>query len=115
MYTGEWAGTMLLTEADAGSDVGALTTTAVKNDGRHLFHHRHQDFYLRRRSRHLENIIHPVLARIEGAPKPAPRGFRCFWCPNSGSTTTAASANSTTWSAPALKKKWGFTATAPAP
>ena len=32
MYTGEWTGTMLLTEPEAGSDVGALTTTAEKND-----------------------------------------------------------------------------------
>ena len=29
MYAGEWGGTMLLTEPEAGSDVGALTTTAV--------------------------------------------------------------------------------------
>ncbi len=27
----QWGGTMLLTESEAGSDVGALTTTAVKN------------------------------------------------------------------------------------
>ncbi|MBW1725143.1 MAG: acyl-CoA dehydrogenase N-terminal domain-containing protein, partial [Deltaproteobacteria bacterium] len=32
MYTSEWTGTMLLTEPEAGSDVGALTTSAVKND-----------------------------------------------------------------------------------
>ena len=32
MYTGKWSGTMLLTEPDAGSDVGALTTKAVRND-----------------------------------------------------------------------------------
>ena len=32
MFTGEWGGTMLLTEPEAGSDVGALMTTAVKND-----------------------------------------------------------------------------------
>ena len=31
LYTAEWGGTMLLTEPQAGSDVGALTTTAVKN------------------------------------------------------------------------------------
>ena len=29
MFTGEWTGTMLLTEPEAGSDVGALTTAAV--------------------------------------------------------------------------------------
>ena len=31
MYTGQWSGTMQLTEPQAGSDVGALTTSAVKN------------------------------------------------------------------------------------
>ena len=31
LYTAKWGGTMLLTESQAGSDVGALTTTAVKN------------------------------------------------------------------------------------
>jgi hypothetical protein len=31
LFTGEWAGTMLLTEPEAGSDVGALSTTAVRN------------------------------------------------------------------------------------
>ncbi len=32
MYAGEWGGTMLLTEPEAGSDVGALTTTARRNE-----------------------------------------------------------------------------------
>ena len=31
MYTGQWSGTMQLTEPQAGTDVGALTTSAVKN------------------------------------------------------------------------------------
>ena len=33
----EWGGTMLLTESEAGSDVGALTTTAVQKRRRDLF------------------------------------------------------------------------------
>ena len=32
LYSGEWTGTMCLTEAQAGSDVGASTTKAVKQD-----------------------------------------------------------------------------------
>jgi alkylation response protein AidB-like acyl-CoA dehydrogenase len=32
LYSGEWTGTMMLTEPQAGSDVGALPTSAVKND-----------------------------------------------------------------------------------
>ena len=37
LYSGEWTGTMCLTEAHAGSDVGASTTQAIKqDDGRYL-------------------------------------------------------------------------------
>jgi len=32
LTSAQWGGTMLLTESDAGSDVGALTTTAVRNE-----------------------------------------------------------------------------------
>ncbi|MDM8518178.1 acyl-CoA dehydrogenase [Desulfobacterales bacterium HSG16] len=68
MYTGEWGGTMLLTEPEAGSDVGALTTTAVKNaDGTYSISG--SKIFISSGEHNLsENIIHPVLARIEGAP-----------------------------------------------
>lgn len=68
LYTGEWGGTMLLTEADAGSDVGALTTTAVKqDDGTYLL--KGSKIFISSGDQDLtSNIIHPVLARIEGAP-----------------------------------------------
>ena len=32
LLTGEWSGTMNLTESQAGSDVGALNSSAIKND-----------------------------------------------------------------------------------
>ena len=69
MYTGEWTGTMLLTEPEAGSDVGALTTTAVKNgDGTYTI--TGNKIFISAGEHDLaENIIHPVLARIEGAPE----------------------------------------------
>jgi hypothetical protein len=68
MYSGEWTGTMLLTEPEAGSDVGALTTTAVKNaDGTYSI--TGNKIFISGGEHDLaENIIHPVLARIEGAP-----------------------------------------------
>lgn len=69
MYTGEWAGTMLLTEPEAGSDVGALTTSAVKNgDGTYTLSG-NKIFISSGEHDLAENIIHPVLARIEGAPE----------------------------------------------
>jgi len=68
MYTGEWGGTMLLTEPEAGSDVGALTTTAVKNDDGTYSITGNKIFISSGENDLVENIIHPVLARIEGAP-----------------------------------------------
>jgi len=68
MYSGRWGGTMLLTEPEAGSDVGALTTAAVKNpDGTYAITG-NKIFISSGDNDLVENIIHPVLARIEGAP-----------------------------------------------
>jgi len=68
MYTGQWTGTMLLTEPEAGSDVGALTTSAVKNDDGTYSITGNKIFISSGEHDLAENIIHPVLARIEGAP-----------------------------------------------
>jgi alkylation response protein AidB-like acyl-CoA dehydrogenase len=80
MYTGKWTGTMLLTEPEAGSDVGALTTTAVKNpDGTYSI--TGNKIFISSGEHDLaENIIHPVLARIEGAPA-GTRGISLFLVP----------------------------------
>ena len=68
MYTGVWGGSMLLTEPEAGSDVGALTTKAVPNgDGTYSITG-NKIFISSGENDLVENIIHPVLARIEGAP-----------------------------------------------
>ncbi len=69
MYTGEWTGTMLLTEPEAGSDVGALTTSAVKNEDGTYTITGNKIFISSGEHDLAENIIHPVLARIEGAPE----------------------------------------------
>ncbi|MFW6011700.1 MAG: acyl-CoA dehydrogenase [Desulfosalsimonas sp.] len=68
LYSGQWAGTMLLTEAEAGSDVGALQTTATRNqDG--TFNISGTKIFISGGEHNMtENIVHPVLARIEGAP-----------------------------------------------
>jgi alkylation response protein AidB-like acyl-CoA dehydrogenase len=68
MFSGEWTGTMLLTEPEAGSDVGALTTTATPNpDGTYSITG-NKIFVSGGEHDMASNIIHPVLARIEGAP-----------------------------------------------
>ena len=80
MYTGKWTGTMLLTEPEAGSDVGALTTTATRNeDG--TYHITGSKIFISSGEHDLsENIIHPVLARIEGAPE-GTKGISLFLVP----------------------------------
>ncbi|MDY6905609.1 MAG: acyl-CoA dehydrogenase [Thermodesulfobacteriota bacterium] len=80
LYTGEWSGTMLLTEPEAGSDVGALTTTAVKNDDGTYSISGTKIFISGGEHDMTENIIHPVLARIEGAPA-GTKGISLFLVP----------------------------------
>jgi hypothetical protein len=80
MNTGVWTGTMLLTEPEAGSDVGALTTTAVKNaDGTYSISG--NKIFISSGDHDLaDNIIHACLARIEGAPAGTP-GISLFAVP----------------------------------
>jgi alkylation response protein AidB-like acyl-CoA dehydrogenase len=80
LYTGKWAGTMCLTEPEAGSDVGNLTTTAKRNeDG--TFSITGSKIFISGGDQDLtENIIHPVLARIEGAPA-GTKGISLFLVP----------------------------------
>jgi alkylation response protein AidB-like acyl-CoA dehydrogenase len=80
LYTGKWGGTMLLTEPQAGTDVGALLTSAVKNpDGTYALT---GNKILITNGEHdmVENIIHPVLARIEGH-EPGTKGISIFIVP----------------------------------
>jgi alkylation response protein AidB-like acyl-CoA dehydrogenase len=80
LYTAQWGGTMLLTEAQAGSDVGALTTSAVKNqDGTYTITG-NKIFITNGEHDLTANIIHPVLARIEGDP-PGTKGISIFLVP----------------------------------
>jgi alkylation response protein AidB-like acyl-CoA dehydrogenase len=80
MYSGEWTGTMLLTESEAGSDVGALATTAIKNDDGTYSITGNKIFISAGEHDLAENIIHPVLARIEGAPA-GTKGISLFLVP----------------------------------
>ncbi|UCD32156.1 MAG: acyl-CoA dehydrogenase [Desulfobacterales bacterium] len=80
LYTGEWTGTMLLTEPEAGSDVGALTASAIRNDDGTYSITGNKIFISSGEHDLAENIIHPVLARIEGAP-PGTKGISLFLVP----------------------------------
>lgn len=68
MLAGEWGGSMCLTESDAGSDVGALKTKAVKNDDGTYSIQGQKIFISSGDNNFYKNNVHPVLARIEGDP-----------------------------------------------
>ena len=69
MYSGQWAGTMAMTEPQAGSEVGAVKTRAVKQpNGRYRI--QGEKIFITSGDHDLtENIIHAVLARTPGAPE----------------------------------------------
>jgi alkylation response protein AidB-like acyl-CoA dehydrogenase len=78
-YAGQWSGTMCLTEAEAGSNLANIKTTAVR-EGNH-FKIKGQKIFISWGDHNLtENIIHLLLARIEGAP-PGLKGISLFIVP----------------------------------
>ncbi|KEO89471.1 acyl-CoA dehydrogenase [Erythrobacter longus] len=84
LISGKWSGTMNLTEPAAGSDVGALRSTAEPiTDGEHAgkYKIKGQKIYITWGDHTLaENIIHLVLARLPGAPE-GTRGISLFVVP----------------------------------
>jgi 3-(methylsulfanyl)propanoyl-CoA dehydrogenase len=80
LVTGEWTGTMHLTEPQAGSDVGALRTRAERaGDGSYRI--TGQKIFITYGEHDLtDNIIHFVLARLPDAP-PGTRGISLFLVP----------------------------------
>ncbi|MCP4021429.1 MAG: acyl-CoA dehydrogenase [Desulfobacteraceae bacterium] len=80
LYSLTWAGSMLLTEPNAGSDLGALTTSAKQlSDG--TYEISGSKIFITNGEQNLTpNIIHPVLARIEGAPE-GTKGISIFIVP----------------------------------
>lgn len=80
LYSLEWGGTMCLTEPQAGSDVGASKTRATPvGDGSYRIVGT-KNFITGGEHNATKNIIHLVLARIEGAPK-GTKGLSLFVIP----------------------------------
>jgi len=79
MYSGQWGGTMCLTEPQAGSDVGAVKTSARRN-GDHYLVSGNKLFISVAEHDLTENIIHLLLARVEGAPA-GTKGLSLFVIP----------------------------------
>ena len=77
LVSGEWTGAMVLTEPQAGSDLGALTATAVPNgDGTYSL--TGQKIFITWGDHDAtDNIVHMVLARLPDAPA-GPKGISLF-------------------------------------
>ena len=80
MMSGEWSGTMNLTEPHCGTDLGMLKTKAVPNgDGTYKISG--QKIFISAGEHDMtDNIVHLVLARIEGAPA-GTKGISLFIVP----------------------------------
>jgi len=79
LVSGEWSGTMVLTEAGAGSDLAAVRTKAVKQ-GDHYLISGQKIFITYGDHEMTSNIIHMVLARTPDAP-PGVKGISLFIVP----------------------------------
>lgn len=87
MLSGEWMGTMCLTEPQAGSALSDVATTATpQTDG--TYHLKGQKIFISAGDQDVtENIIHLVLARIDGAPK-GTKGISLFVVPKKRLSST---------------------------
>ena len=82
MISGEWTGTMCLTEAGAGTAVPDLTSTATPVEGKEgFFNIKGQKIFISAGDHDVtDNIVHMVLARVDGDPNGS-RGISLFIVP----------------------------------
>lgn len=80
MYEGEWTGTMAMTEPQAGSSLGDITTTATPTDDGYYLIKGSKIFISGADHSVTENVVNLALARIEGAPS-GTKGISLFAIP----------------------------------
>ncbi len=92
MYSGEWGGSMCLTEPGAGSDVGAVQTKCFPTDTPGLYKIKGQKCFITTGDNDcVSNLIHLVLAKTPDG-KPGTGGINClmvpkFWVNDDGNIT----------------------------
>jgi alkylation response protein AidB-like acyl-CoA dehydrogenase len=111
MFAGKWGGTMCLTEPHAGTDVGSAKTTATRNpDGSYAI--RGTKIFISGGDHDLaENVIHLVLARVEGAPA-GTKGLTLFIVPKLRVNDDSSLAEANDVSVGALEHKMGINGSA---
>jgi len=81
MYSGEWQGTMALTEPDAGSSLSDISTTAEPTENKGVYKIKGQKIYISAGDHDgCDNVIHLMLAKIKGGPSGA-KGISLFIVP----------------------------------
>lgn len=80
ILSGEWQGTMAMTEPEAGSSVGDIVTTADLTDKGYYMIRGQKVFISAGDHDAVENVIHVMLARIKGAPSGV-KGLSLFIVP----------------------------------
>ena len=80
MYSGQWQGTMALTEPDVGSSLGDLTTTAEPTDQGYYMIKGQKIFISAGNSDIVENVVHLLIARLKDGPLGVP-GISLFIVP----------------------------------
>jgi alkylation response protein AidB-like acyl-CoA dehydrogenase len=111
MFSGTWSGTMCLTEPQAGSDVGSAKTAASRNaDGSYSI--RGNKIFISSGDHDLaENIVHLVLARVDGAPA-GTKGLTLFIVPKMRTKPDGALAGSNDVSVANIEHKMGINGSA---
>lgn len=111
MLNGTWSGTMCLTEPQAGSDVGLSTTSAKKNaDGTYSI--KGTKIFISGGDHDMtENVIHMVLARIEGAQK-GTKGLSLFIVPKKRIDAKGNATGSNDVTVPSIEHKMGINGSA---
>lgn len=95
MLSGQWGGTMCLTEPQAGSSLSDIVTKAIPIDD-DFYHISGQKIFISGGDNNFtENIVHLVLARIEGAPK-GTKGISLFVVPKNRPTSNGLEPNDVT-------------------
>lgn len=85
MLSGQWGGTMCLTEPQAGSSLSDIVTKATPTQDGH-YHISGQKIFISGGDNHFtDNVVHLLLARIEGAPK-GTKGISLFIVPKNRPT-----------------------------
>jgi alkylation response protein AidB-like acyl-CoA dehydrogenase len=110
LYSGEWTGTMCLTEPQAGTAVGDVATTAAPIEGTNEYSIKGNKIFISAGDHQLtDNILHLVLARLPGDP-PGTKGISLFVVPKHRFDATGKIGASNDVTISGIEHKMGITA-----